>query len=816
MEKMMNKKKLYLIGNAHIDPVWLWNWQEGFAEALATFDSALKRMDEFDDFIFTASSAAFYEWVEQVNPAMFARIQERVKEGRWELAGGWWIEPDCNIPSGESFARQALYGQRYFMQKFGRKARVGYNIDSFGHNGNLPQLFSKSGIDYYVFMRPHPHEKSLPNHAFYWEGPDGTRLLTFRILFGYNWSGKDLPETLQMTAAEFKEPLNELMFFYGVGNHGGGPTIENIRTIHALQKDDEYPELIFSTAARFFDTLRDQHLSLSTVHDDLQHHSSGCYAAHSGIKQWNRKAEHSLIAAEKLSTVASLWVNQPYPGNFEYAWKKVLFNQFHDILSGTSLPSAYKDVEIQMGEARSNAAANQTLALQALAWKINIPLEETVQPLVVFNPHAWSSVLNVELEMAGTPNETSLLLDEDGQIVDFQILQSETACNGRFRLNFAAYLPALGYRTYRWMKKSAETVQRSPSVTAHETALENDHFYLEIDPSSGCITSLFDKELQKNVFIGPAANPVIIEDDSDTWSHNTYIFDRVIGQFKPERIHLLSQGPVKSILRAEYRYQNSTLIQDFTVYKMMDRIDVRVVVDWHEHHKMLKIRFPMNLNNMKPVTEIPYGFIERKANGEEEPTQGWLDISGTLRGTNTPYGISILNNAKYSFDIQIRDVGLTVLRSPIYAHHMPYVPDDSLSYQYMDQGEQEFVYSILPHRGGLETADTVRQSWEINQPAVSLLTTFHEGSLAQKGSFIDVDSDHVIVSVLKKAEELDGIILRAYETAGASAMATITLPVIQRSLTASFNPHEIITFFIPSDASKPVVETNLLEEKTEA
>lgn len=812
----MKKQRLFLIGNAHIDPVWLWNWQEGFAETLATFDSALKRIDEFDDFVFTASSAAFYEWVEQVNPEMFTQIQRRVREGRWELAGGWWIEPDCNIPSGESFARHGLYSQRYFMRHFGRKARVGYNIDSFGHNGNLPQLYSKSGMEYYVFMRPHPHEKSLPNHAFYWESQDGSRLLTFRILFGYNWSGKDIPESIEMTAAEIKYPLHDLMFFYGVGNHGGGPTIENIKTLHKLQNEKASPELVFSTAEKYFDTLKEQNLPLACVQDDLQHHASGCYAVHSGLKQWNRQAEHELVAAEKFCTAANLWVSQPYPVNFERAWKKVLFNQFHDILSGTSLPSAYKEVEMQMDEARSIAAENQNLALQSLAWKINIPLEETVLPLVVFNPHAWEGLFNIELEMAGSPAPSSKLMDEKGYPIDFQILQSETACNGRFRLNFVAAIPSLGYRTFRWMKNSPDPVETQNVVTATETTLENEHFYLEIDPATGCIASLFDKSVNSNVFIGPAANPVIIEDESDTWSHNTYTFNKAVGHFAPERMHLVSQGPVKSVLRVEYRYQDSKLIQDFTVYAKLDRIDVRVEVDWHEHHKMLKLRFPMNLNHMKPVTEIPYGSIERKANGEEEPCQSWLDVSGTLRGSNIPYGISILNNAKYSCDIQIRDVGLTVLRSPIYAHHIPHLPDESRDYQYMDQGKQEFTYSILAHQGGLEKTNTVQQAWELNKPAVSLLTAFHSGPLEQTDSFIQVDTNNVVVSIVKKAEEMDGIILRAYETSGFSVETTIELPVLKRTLKVNFKPREIKTIFVPSNPNQTFCETNLLEEKIEA
>src|SRR6185369_2630009 len=225
---MTKNTTLHMIGNAHIDPVWLWQWQEGFHEVRATFRSALDRMNEYDDFIFISSSAAYYQWVEQSDPAMFAEIRQRVAQERWQIVGGWWIQPDCNIPCGESFVRQALYGQRYFKAKFGVTAKVGYNVDSFGHHGMLPQILKKSGMDYYVFMRPQPHEKGLPGRLFWWESDDGSRVLTFRIPFEYTSTGKDLEQYIRRAAGELKAPLNTLMSFYGVGNHGGGPTIENI------------------------------------------------------------------------------------------------------------------------------------------------------------------------------------------------------------------------------------------------------------------------------------------------------------------------------------------------------------------------------------------------------------------------------------------------------------------------------------------------------------------------------------------------------------------------------------------------------------
>ncbi|MCC6801239.1 MAG: alpha-mannosidase, partial [Anaerolineae bacterium] len=286
----MKQKKLHMIGNAHIDPVWLWQWQEGFHEVKATFRSALDRMKEYDDFKFVASSAVFYSWVENSDPAMFAEIQQRVAEGRWQVVGGWWIEPDCNIPSGEAFVRHGLYGQRYFQQKFGTTARVGFNVDSFGHAGTLPQILKKSGISYYNFLRPMPHEKGMPSRLFWWEADDGSRVLTYRIPFEYLSWGKEISEHIARCTHEIKAPYDEGMCFYGVGNHGGGPTKANLDSIHNLNGRDALPELLLSTPEAFFDSVAGKDLPIPVVHSDLQNHAVGCYAAHSGIKQWNRKA----------------------------------------------------------------------------------------------------------------------------------------------------------------------------------------------------------------------------------------------------------------------------------------------------------------------------------------------------------------------------------------------------------------------------------------------------------------------------------------------------------------------------------------------
>ncbi len=806
---MIKEKTLHMIGNAHIDPVWLWRWQEGFHEVLASFRSALDRMTEDDDFIFVSSSAAFYHWVERVNPTMFAEIQQRVSEGRWEIVGGWWIQPDCNIPSGESFVRQALYAQRYFQEKFGVTAKVGYNVDSFGHAGSLPQILKKSGLDYYVFMRPSPQEKGLPSRLFWWESADSSRVLTFRIPFSYNSNPRDIERDVERTAAELKSPYHEMMCFYGVGNHGGGPTIANIASIHALNKRADMPNLQFSSCNRYFAAVELQP-HLPVVNDDLQHHASGCYAAHSGIKQWNRQAENLLISAEKFATIAMQTTQQPYPTEFDRAWKNVLFNQFHDILAGTSLESAYVDARDMHGEAMTIGSWALNDALQSLAWHINIPLDDTTLPIVVFNPHAWASTVNVEVELGKIPENTALI-DNEGNAIAWQLVQSEATALGRRRLSFMATLPSLGYRVYHLVSRPDASPIDTP-FTATDTTLDNGLIRLTFDPDTGYLTSLYDISAETEALNGDGAKPVVLKDESDTWGHNVFAFNDEIGAFKATRVELVTHGAVKAIVRVTSEYGNSQLVQDFTLYPDSNVVEVKGWINWQEQFKMLKLRFPTNLHLHKVTHEIPYGQIERFANGEEEAFQNWVDISGTARGSEKRYGVSILNDGKYSGDVMIRDIGLTIIRSPIYAHHIPKEPQPDEFYSFVDQGVQRFNYAIYPHTGSWEEARTVQRAAELNQRPIPLVATFHpNGALPQASSFATVDNDNVIISVVKQWEDGNDLIVRAYETTRTATTATIRLPQWDREFSADFSPCEIKTFRIPADGTKPVVEVNLLE-----
>jgi alpha-mannosidase len=808
---------LYMIGNAHLDPVWLWRWQEGFQEAKATFRSALDRLREDPEFVFTSSSAAIYEWVEHNDPAMFAEIRARVAEGRWQIVGGWWIQPDCNLPGGESFARQGLYGQRYFLEKFGVLATVGYNVDSFGHHAMLPQILRLSGMEAYVMMRPEPYEKGLPGRLFWWESDDGAAVLAFRIPYEYCTWGRDLERHVRRCAAELKPPFDALMCFYGVGNHGGGPTRENLASIRRMQHDPTLPRLHFSGPNEFFADMRACDLPFPIVHDELQHHASGCYAAHSGIKRWNREGENALLAAEKWSAIAARATGLPYP-DLSRAWKNLLFNQFHDILGGTSIEAAYDDARDLHGETMAIAGRALNDAVQSLAWKINIPFEEGVRPVVVCNPHAWPVRANLEIEMNGLA-EGDALLDDEGRRLPLQIVAPGMLITGwRRRATFTADLPPLGYRVFRVAHAGSPAAEAATEVlpgelAASETTLENGRFRLQIDPATGFIASLYDKRHGCEVFRGPAAVPAVIHDPSDTWSHGVYQFHDACGAFAARRVRLVERGPVRATILVESEYGASRLAQRFILYADRELIDVQATVDWREQFKLLKLRFPLNLHFWRATYEIPFGHIERPTNGEEEPGQSWVDLSGESRDTQLPYGMALLNDGKYSFDAHGPVLSMTVLRSPIYAHHLPTEPEPDEPYSFIDQGVQRFCYALLPHAGGWEGAGVPRSAAELNQRPVVLNESCHDGPLSQRASYLEAEPANIVVTAVKQAEDGGDLIVRCYETERRETEAIIRLPQWGRAIHEPFGPCEIRTFRIPLDPGQPVAEIDLLERE---
>ena len=807
---------LHLIGNSHIDPVWLWQWPEGYQEVRATFRSALDRMNEYPEFIFTCDSAAYYEWIEEIDPDMFREIQARVAEGRWELVGGWWVEPDCNIPGGESFVRQALVSQRYFLEKFGRIATVGYNVDPFGHNGMLPQLLRRAGMDSYVFMRPGPHEMRLPAPIFWWESPDGSRVLAYRLPHEYCAPREDLGHHLDKSIAQLPERWEEMMAFYGVGNHGGGPTRENLDSIRRLDGAGPMPRLHHSTPARFFETILASGVELPVVREELQHHAVGCYSAHSGIKAWIRRAENGLAQAEAWSAVAASVAGQAYPrAELTRAWKQVLFNEFHDTLGGTAIEPAYVDARDQLGEASAIAARSLNVAIQSISRRIDLPADPGVVPIVVFNAHAWPVRAAVELEYGGL-KPTDGLRDETGTAVAFQQIQSyATVSAWRSRLAFEAEVPALGYRTY-FMTADSPLIADSP-LRARDTTLENDNLRLTLDATTGAIASLVLREDGRDVAdLADPARPraVVIDDTSDTWGHRRLAYRDEIGAFEASSVELVESGPVRAILRVNSAYGRSTLVEDFVLAAGADAVEHRVILDWREKSKLLKLRFATRVTDPIATYEIPYGAISRPADGDEEPGQRWVDVSGKVARAATA-GLAVLNDAKYAFDVHGPEIGVTAVRSPIYAHHEPTSPKEGIRYQFQDQGVQRFTLCLLPHRGGWSEAGLARAAAVLNQPPTVLIESAHAGSLPAATSYVAVEPDNLLLGAVKVAEDGDELVVRVVETAGRAAEARVSFPAWTRAFEFAIGPFEVRTFRLPRGEGE-AVEVDLLERPVSA
>jgi alpha-mannosidase len=750
--------KLHMIGNAHIDPVWLWQWPEGYQEVRATFASALDRMDEYPDFVFTSDSIAFFAWVDEHDPPLFERIRARIADGRWQVIGGWWLEPDCNIPGGEALVRHALYGQRYLREKFGLTATTGANLDSFGHNATIPQLLAKSGMDSYVFLRPGPHELTLPGPIFWWQSPDGSRVLAYRIPHEYCSPGADLGNHVDKALAQLPAEPPELAVFYGVGNHGGGPTKANLDSIARLNATGGLPPLELSSLRSFFDSVARRD-GVPAHAGELQHHGVGCYTSHSGIKRWNRRAENLLQRAEKWAVVAEALGGPAYPrAELEQAWKLLLFNQFHDTLAGTSIAPAYEDARDQLGHASSIASLAFNRAVQSIARRIDIPLDERTHPVVVFNPHPWPLRSDVELEFTGFANDEPRLVDDEGRAVPIQRTRSKTTMSGaRGRFVFCAEVPPLGYRVYRLLPggERCQTPVGQVSVAMRRA--------------------------------------VVVDDRSDTWGHRVRAYDQEIGEFEVVSQRVIESGPVRTILRVDSRYGDSTLREDYVFSPNLPYVDVRITVDWREQLKLLKLRYAAGAAE-SATFEVPYGHIDRAADGDEQPGQAWVSMSG----------LAVLNDGKYGFDARDSEIGVSVVRSPVWAWHEPRELEPGGDFEYMDQGRQELTIRLVPHDGDWRAANVVRLAAELNQPPFALLESFHDGDLPPRGSHADDGGGSVVATVLKAGED-GGLVVRAYESAGQAAHAT--LRVLDHEIEADFTPHEIKTFHLGDD----VREVNLLE-----
>lgn len=825
---MSNERKVHLIGNAHLDPIWLWRWQEGCGEVLQTFRSALDRLNEYPDFVFTCSSASYYKWVEEIAPDMFEEIRERVKEGRWVPVNGWWVQPDCNIPSAESFARQALYSQLYYNEKFGRICKTAYNVDSFGHSGMLPQLIKNGGMNAYVMMRPGPHENAEIPNMFTWESIDGTRIPTFRIPaesgYGAN-SAEDISRTRDFSEKLMAEENHGMMIFYGVGNHGGGPTRRCIEYLESRLKKDGYHDMIFSSPDAFFEAHCLEKVELPIWKDDLQHHASGCYSATSLVKQLNRRLENSLYFSEAFATVASKTAGmRDRTEDFKEAWRDVCFNQFHDILCGCSIMEAYDDVNAAMGHALTISDRIQNEAFLRIARRIDTWIDgvsdpvcevrghscgKFPRPVVVFNPLSFPIKVPVR-----TYHPSKQVKDDAGNDVIFSNVRSSRSNDSHLDTVFIADVPAVGYAVY-WLKpcwnenSDLPEVHIDTDVSAHDFSMENEYLKVSFDEYTGFITSLVDKKSGYNYASEdkPIAVPTVISDSkTDTWAHMVFRFHDIKGIMKLEKIELVEDGNARAVIRTRHSFGGSYLVQDFILASGQRILRSKCKALWTEDFTLLKMSFPVGGENRINTYEIPGAYIKRPTNGEEEPAGRWGAISFDDGGRRT---LALLNDSKYSYDCPDNDLRLTVIRNVIFADHYSNRP--AANFNFTDEGIQRFEYGVFVCDGEAEKSDIMNEAAMFNIRPATVPESFHKGVLPQRKGFLSVDRDNIIMTALKFCEDRSGdCIARFYETRGEDTRAHIVCEMLNADFNIDFGHNEIKTLRISKNGE--VRETDFLED----
>src|SRR5271157_4585753 len=795
------------VGNSHIDMAWLWPWTETVEVVRNTFQSVLGLMREYPDLKFTMSSARTYEWMQEKYPDMFEQIKRRVKEGRWEVIGGMWVEPDLNMPDGESLVRQILVGKRYFQKNFGADLKIGWNPDSFGYNWQLPQIYKKSGIDYFVTSKLlwATDYTKFPYRLFWWEAPDGSRLLTY---FPHEYANEFDPEQITRDLSLYAPLIYgnkttdspQMLYLYGIGDHGGGPTRIMLDQANRLrERDTVFPKIEFSTAKEFFADLTQElpNLKVPIWKDELYfEYHRGVLTTQADTKQRIRRDEELMLDAEKYASLASLF-GRPYAHDqFELAWKSLLFDHFHDIMPGSGIAVNYLDAKRNLEDVARSASEITDGALGELLAHLNTQganVRGDGVPVVVFNSLSWprTEVVEAEVQLPNSAKDVQVL-DGAGQQVEHQLLAMDSATN-RARILILADTPALGYKTY--FVRSAPKSTNSPSHQTHvvtasantsAASMENDSIRVTLDPRTGCVTSLVDLRNQTEALApsetdsgGPTTstcgNLLQAFTDKpkrwDAWNIDSDFEKQHWDLDKADEVRLVEHGPLRAVLRAKKHFQNSTFVQDITIYAGVPRVDVKMQVDWHEKHILLKVVFPLSAHSDKATFEIPYGSIERPTTRNtpaeqakfEVPAQRWADLS------DAKHGFSLLNNSKYGYDVKGNVMRLSLLRSPEW-------PDP-----HADEGHHEFTYSMYPHDGTWRDAQTVRRGYELNYRLIARQSLKHGGTLPGEHSFLRIEAENVVLTALKKSEDDDSLVLRFYEWAGKKADVKVQLPAGARS-----------------------------------
>jgi alpha-mannosidase len=751
------------VGHAHIDVAWLWTLDQVVRKTGRTFSTVLHLMEEFPDYTFSQSQPQLYQFAERAYPEVFAQIKERVAEGRWEPMGGTWVEPDINAIGAESLVRQFLLGRGYFRKHFGDvDTPVLWLPDTFGYSWALPQLIKQAGMQYFVTHKMSWNQfNQMPNQLLWWQGMDGTRVLTHFLATpaadeflpnATTYNGMVNAKEIMGTWTNFrqKEQYRELLTAYGYGDGGGGPTREMLQNIHEMADLPGAPRVRHGTVREYMENVEREIADELPVWNGefyLEYHR-GTYTSQARTKRHNRKSEYLLHDAEFLAALAALRTGHAYPHeDLRHAWELVCLNQFHDILPGSSIREVYEDSDRDYALVRELGERAREDALQALA--AALPVETAV---LVANPTSFGGARLglLEGEMRGG------LADGSGRALVTQPVEGGT-------LIALPDVPPYSVSGLRAIEARADapkalTITQADGVTVLENPL------VRVEIRDGDVQRMYDKTAGREVLSAPSAL-MAFEDrpmNFDAWDIDIYFEDRAEQVEGVESAVITEEGPLRAAVTITRTYRSSKIRQTISLRHDRKQLDFATWIDWHEQHTLLKAAFPVNILSPLATFDVQWGNVQRTTHRNtswdwarfETCAHKWADLS------EGDYGVALLNDCKYGYDIHGNVMRLSLLKSAT-------APDPQA-----DQGEHWMTYSLLAHEGGWH-AEVVPAAYDLNDPLILRRVSGDAGTVGGDASLVSVSSPSIVIETVKQAEDGNGIIVRLYEDQRSRGTATL-------------------------------------------
>lgn len=855
--KQTHPKRIHLVCNAHLDPVWLWHWEDGLTEALSTYRTAADFCERHPDFVFNHNEVLLYRWAEEYEPQLFARIKKLVAKGQWEISGGAYLQPDVNNSSGESHIRQFLLGRQYFEGTFKRYPRTAYNFDPFGHGEGFVQILRGCGMARYVFCRPDYGTFDLPVGPFTWRDRSGHEVVARRSDDHYLTNGQFVERARTHLPHFDSEPVS--MILWGIGNHGGGPSQDEYRSIQAYARQHPEYEFIESTIDRFFDDVLQQMDELPVVQGEIQHSFPGCYTSMSRVKRGHRAAESLMASTERMATLAWWWGTAPYPEKaLEIAWRDILFAEFHDILPGSGVPSAEQDSVQMLDHAREILRRERFRSLQSLLCRDAHGGRDEV-PVFVANPHGFAVRKQIEFELQTNSNAWAVrdpeirLRGANGRDVPCQRLLAEANCAGNWRVRLAATVDLQPWEIARFDEyylNHKGRAPRLPKLSARSLSFRTRSYTLRINPRTGLVDHLSAPGARRSLVGRSAFQPACWSDLDHSWTSgspkqarsNQIVsvsppWDRApaqrfrlataeeTAQLSPppadkwqqdsragtvaRPMHIIEHGDQRTVVEAVFVCGPSALVRQYIIGHSDGSLEIRDRLFNNHRDTMIKLMVPLDFDIRDGVSETIYSAAERAPTQrhEEHTNQRWVAVRGSQG--KTPVHLAVLNTGSFGHSLTAKELGLNVVRAPAYSSFNLDPRDERANARFIprqDQGEHELAWQVMV--GGRFNETRISRAaqvfntppvWQVYYPQPDKVERTRR---AQVRDTVVVDDNNVQVVAMKKSQTGNRLIVRLHNTSSREREVSVQVRPFRGRIKVRIGRYGLATIAVKRGGSK--------------